>query len=59
MLNLYQNNTAMRNQTAIRDMFNLDAYYELCKIKFSITITNRRGAKLRDAEIYAQTGELI
>jgi len=31
MLNLYQNNTASRNQTAIRDMVNLDAYYELCK----------------------------
>lgn len=31
MLNLYQNNTAARNQTAIRDMVNLEAYYELCK----------------------------
>jgi hypothetical protein len=30
MLNTYQNNTAARNLTAIRDMFNLEAYYELC-----------------------------
>jgi len=37
MLNLYQNNTAAKNQTAIRDMVNLDAYYELYVIQNFVT----------------------
>jgi hypothetical protein len=37
MLNLYQNNTAARNQTAIRDMVNLEAYFELYVVQNFVT----------------------
>lgn len=53
MLNLYQNNTAARNQTAIRDMVNLEAYYELCKNCCLLKIYYRRGAELCDIKVHA------
>jgi hypothetical protein len=38
MLNTYQNNTAFNNTAGIKDMFNLEAYYELCKSGVSLRL---------------------
>jgi hypothetical protein len=59
MLNLYQNNTAARNQTAIRDMVNLEAYFELCKELFLFMLSFRRGAKLCNTKVHERTCELL
>ena len=59
MLNLYQNNTAAKNQTAIRDMVNLDAYYELCKGLFIFNLSFRRRTKLCYAKVHEKSCELF
>jgi hypothetical protein len=59
MLNLYQNNTAARNQTAIREMVNLDAYYELCKGLFIFNLSFRRRTKLCYAKVHEKSCELF
>lgn len=59
MLNTYQNNTAFNNTAGIKDMHNLEAYYELCKTCESIRLYHRCHPELRDPAIHARARDRI